>query len=211
MFLTGWYWGSVLLNVFLNDVNDGMCPQKFCNLRRLVVWSALNIEKVEVLSGGTSTAWRNGLMETSWSSEQGNAKSCVYAGIIPCRRTGWIENGFAAKYLGILLDKNLNMNQQFVLAEKKVNWFVLAKVQPVDWEHWSFSSTHSLWEYNWSTALPLVLPFLSTRKTSAYCSEFTEASPRELGGLEHMMYEKRREKWFYLELRRESLLLFTVT
>lgn len=66
-------------------------------------------------------------METSQSSSQANVKSCVCAGVIPCSSTGCINNSFSAEDLGVLLDKKLNMNQQYVLAKKKANWFVSAK------------------------------------------------------------------------------------
>lgn len=77
---------------------------------------------VVLLLTGTSTGWRNGLTETSWSSTRGRTKFCSQKGITPYIRwaRGRLEIILAKKALWILLDIKLNINYQACHSKKKI-------------------------------------------------------------------------------------------
>lgn len=116
----------ILLDFFIKDLDDG--AQGTLALPSSLVtpnWEKwMTQQGIVLLSTGTSTSWRSGLVGTS-EAQQGEGQSPApeeeqphaqgHAGAA-CR-----ETSRAKKALGILVSTGLNMNQENVLVGKKVN------------------------------------------------------------------------------------------
>lgn len=68
--------------------------------------------------------------------------------IAPTQTWAWqLENSFAVRELGVLVDRKLAMSQKDTLEEKKsVSWTAIEKVLPASWWESSFLSTPHWWD-----------------------------------------------------------------
>ncbi|GAB0178756.1 mitochondrial enolase superfamily member 1 [Grus japonensis] len=123
--LQGWILGLILLNVFINDLDDeNKCTlSKFADDPKLE--GVLIRQLAMLLFRGTSTGWRNGSAGASWSSTKVNADAGISEQPTTDTSTGlgadWLESSSADKDLEVHMDNRLTRSQQRVLMIEAAN------------------------------------------------------------------------------------------
>lgn len=147
--------GPILLNVFINGLNDGWDeahPQQICRWykNRTGAWYT---KWLNCCSGGCGEAGDLGSPEAEQRQKPNPALGEEETfGTHPCRLGSvWLESNFVEKASGILVDRTWKINQQHVLDAKVASSIcaALGSASPAGWE-WFFSAWP--WhEHTWST------------------------------------------------------------
>lgn len=138
--------GSVLFDIFIYHLHtrtESTLSKVTQDLRKQLMH-----QRVVQAPRGILTLWRKGVVGISWSSAKGRAESCCWWVIIPCPCRDCVENNFAEKDLGVLVDTSLTLGQQcdFVLGKLiQVLWSAFRKAMSAVWGRWSFTSVQTWW------------------------------------------------------------------
>lgn len=145
-----------------------------------------------------ATSWRNEPGGSSWRSTKAKAKFCCWGGITWCPRTGCTPEGQSAALQKMTWSPcGQEAEQESALwpctMETIVFWATQVRLQPPDWERWSFSAQHlgDIWRCVPSLGLS------STRKTLMCWSKSAKAkgmvrSWGPLGKMSLLRIQRRR-------------------
>lgn len=183
-----------------------MHPQQVCRLYNREKWLIRQLDVL--LSRGISPSWV--LTGVVGSSAQGAAKSCTHGGLDSRHPPVGLEaeekkSSFSEKHLHILVDKKLNMRQEYVLAEYKAttSWSALGRVlsaHPEHYQNWLLSSVNG-------NTPEMLCPVLSSpgwdRNEHSGTSSANKHEDNE-GIRASVITKKDWENWHYLSWRTEG-------